>query len=437
MPTPLPKARKLISKGKAEIYKYDPFTIKLTGDSKKHTQKVESGMDTGYLYIGYSLKSDKHEYVHAEYVNLEDEKLKHKASSKYRRTRRNHLRYREPRFNNRVSTKKEGWIAPSLQHKIDNHVNIFNKYAEVCSIENSYIEVGQFDTALMESLNSTGQVLSGADYQKGLRYGFSNTREAVLVRDNYTCQICGKSIKDGVVLHTHHIIPQSEGGSDKPSNLLTVCHKCHTSKEHKKGGVLFKLEPVSKPLKEATYMNIIRWRIINKIKDDNPDVNIHTTYGSFTKANRRKLGKLPKTHANDAYAMGEIHPLHRSKQATYKKRRRNDRILSTFYDAKYIDSRDGSTKTGSQLSCGRTNRREKRNSDKNERVYRLKKVKAGRCSIRRQRYFYQNGSIVEHRGKRATVSGISNYGRYILINKQRVKPDEVRFIKYASGWLRK
>ncbi|MBQ9537355.1 MAG: RRXRR domain-containing protein [Desulfovibrionaceae bacterium] len=40
-----------------------------------------------------------------------------------RQNRRNRLRYREPRFNNRTSTKPECLILSSLQHKIDAHQN--------------------------------------------------------------------------------------------------------------------------------------------------------------------------------------------------------------------------------------------------------------------------------------------------------------------------
>lgn len=56
-------------------------------------------------------------------------------------------------------------------------------------------------------------------------------RRVVLKRDNYRCQKCGAAGKSssGVELHAHHIVPLSEGGLNKSSNLMTVCKNCHES----------------------------------------------------------------------------------------------------------------------------------------------------------------------------------------------------------------
>ena len=52
----------------------------------------------------------------------------------------------------------------------------------------------------------------------------------VLERDNYTCQMCGKTVKDGVKLEVDHIHPFSKGGSDDISNLRTLCQECNRGK---------------------------------------------------------------------------------------------------------------------------------------------------------------------------------------------------------------
>jgi hypothetical protein len=53
-------------------------------------------------------------------------------------------------------------------------------------------------------------------------------RHAVYQRDDHTCQTCGADAEaDGVTLHAHHIVPKSEGGSHKLSNLTTLCAACH------------------------------------------------------------------------------------------------------------------------------------------------------------------------------------------------------------------
>ena len=112
MPTfRLGKVRRLLKDGKAKIVKHHPFTIQLLYDSKTNTQPIEICEDVGYNYIGISVKSKSHEYVSAQYDTLQDEKEHHDDCRMHRRTRRNRLRYRKPRFDNRK--RGEGWLAPS------------------------------------------------------------------------------------------------------------------------------------------------------------------------------------------------------------------------------------------------------------------------------------------------------------------------------------
>lgn len=57
-------------------------------------------------------------------------------------------------------------------------------------------------------------------------------RDKIKVRDNYTCQICGRYMPDGVGLHIDHIIPISKGGKSIESNLQVLCDKCNHSKSN-------------------------------------------------------------------------------------------------------------------------------------------------------------------------------------------------------------
>ena len=101
MPTfNIKKIRKLLKSGKAQIICHHPFTVKLLYAEKLDTQPVEICLDTGDKHIGVSVKSEKHEFVHAQYDPLPDEKERHDDRRRYRRTRRNRLRYRKPRFDN-------------------------------------------------------------------------------------------------------------------------------------------------------------------------------------------------------------------------------------------------------------------------------------------------------------------------------------------------
>lgn len=58
-------------------------------------------------------------------------------------------------------------------------------------------------------------------------------RKKIMVRDNYTCQICGKYMPDGVGLEIDHIVPVAKGGKTVPSNLQVLCTKCNRSKSDK------------------------------------------------------------------------------------------------------------------------------------------------------------------------------------------------------------
>lgn len=58
-------------------------------------------------------------------------------------------------------------------------------------------------------------------------------RNFIKIRDNYTCQICGKYMPDEVGLHIDHIVPVSKGGKSIKSNLQVLCSKCNGSKKDK------------------------------------------------------------------------------------------------------------------------------------------------------------------------------------------------------------
>lgn len=58
----------------------------------------------------------------------------------------------------------------------------------------------------------------------------ASLRDEIAKRDNYTCQICGKYMPDGVGLHIDHIIPIKKGGKSVPSNLQVLCSKCNGKK---------------------------------------------------------------------------------------------------------------------------------------------------------------------------------------------------------------
>ena len=139
-------------------------------------------------------------------------------------------------------------------------------------------------------------------------------------------------------------------------------------------------------------MTAVRWKLYHEVKALFPDKEIHITYGAGTKERRRQLA-IEKSHVNDAYVMGRFQPRHRATPVYKQKKRRNNRCLEKFYDAKYIDTRDSTKKTGKELFNGRISRNHKKDSE-NLHPYREKNVSAGKRTIRKRRYPIQTHAIV-------------------------------------------
>ena len=291
MPTKPSKARKLLKNKKAKIVSYKPFTIQLIYGSTGYTQNVDLGVDLGAKHVGVAIVSEGKVLDKGEIELRQDISKNITTKRQYRSSRRSRkTRYRKLRFLNRVSTKKEGWLPPSIKSRVDNTFFWIDKFVSLLPRPKLHIEVGKFDIQKMENPN-----IKGSEYQEGNTFGFYNTRYYVFERDRYTCQVCGSKDK---ILHTHHIVYKSLGGTDRASNLITICTDCHTSENHKKGHILYDWCMKKKKIpnyKGSTFMNIIRKRVYKKYP------NVRITYGSITTPKRKSLG-LEKTHYNDAIA---------------------------------------------------------------------------------------------------------------------------------------
>lgn len=285
------KVRRLLRDGKAKVVKRTPFTIQLLYETSEVLQPVTLGVDAGSKVIGLSASTKDKEVFVGEYELRDDVSKNITKKREVRRTKRSRLRYRPARFMNRVSSKKEGWLAPSIEHKINSHLKIVEDLHKILPITKIIVEVASFDTQKIKNPN-----IEGKEYQEGDQLGFWNVREYVLFRDNHTCQHCkGKS--GDKVLNVHHIKQRKDGGSNSPANLITLCKTCHDN--YHKGKIKLNVDK-PKPLKDAAFMGIMRWALYGKLKDKYPDVSL--TYGYKTKNTRIKLG-LDKTHYNDAYCI--------------------------------------------------------------------------------------------------------------------------------------
>jgi hypothetical protein len=127
-------------------------------------------------------------------------------------------------------------------------------------------------------------------YQKGINYGFANTKAYVLTRDGYICQQCKGKSKDRR-LEVHHLVFRSQQGSDEEANLLTLCKTCHDALHA--GTITLKHQGAKKgSLLHATQMNSIRIQLLQRVVAEE-------TWGFVTKEHRH-LAELPKEHMFDA-----------------------------------------------------------------------------------------------------------------------------------------
>ena len=151
MPTfNIKKVRRFLGCGKAEIFRHHPFTVRLLYAESLDVQSVEMCIDAGDGHIGISVISRKHEFAHSQYDPLPDEKERHEDRRRYRRMRRDRLRCRKPRFDNR--RKPEDWLAPTVEHKKDLHVGLAVMFKCVCPLTSVTVETGSFDTQELEAI---------------------------------------------------------------------------------------------------------------------------------------------------------------------------------------------------------------------------------------------------------------------------------------------
>jgi hypothetical protein len=289
MPCSNKKARQLLKEKKAEIVLYNPFTIRLLYATGETNQEVNIGVDTGAKYIGIAITSQDKVLVKGEIELRQDVKENLSSRSILRKSRRSKkTRYRQARWNNRK--RKDNWLPPSVQSKVDNQINWINKFILLLPNSNLIIEVGKFDTAKMINPD-----IEGKEYQQGSLYEYENVKSYIIARENNKCQICGKDYDDNG-WHLHHIKQRKDGGTDRVDNLALVHEQCHKD-FHLGKFPKFKFKK-PKEYKETTFMNILRQQIFKR-------VNCKITYGSYTKVDRNNLN-LDKTHYNDAIAISGI-----------------------------------------------------------------------------------------------------------------------------------
>ena len=300
------RARKMLSQKRAAVYKRFPFTIVLqdeTGTEKVQQHRLK--IDPGSRKTGLALLQGERVIWAAEVEHrgfqIKEALESRRALRRGRRSRK--TRYRKPRFLNR--TRKEGWLPPSLQSRLENICTWVERLRRLCSISEISQELVRFDP--QKILNPE---ISGTEYQQGELAGYE-VREYLLEKYNRTCQYCSAR---GIPLEVEHIVPKSKGGSNRVSNLTLSCRKCNEKKGNKPIEVFLKRKPellkrilaaAKIPLRDAAAVNATRWALFRQLKTTGLTVEVGS--GGRTKYNRTRLG-LPKTHWLDAACVGASTP---------------------------------------------------------------------------------------------------------------------------------
>ena len=319
MPCSPPKARKLLRAGKAVPVRRTPFVIQLTVPTGETKQPITLGVDAGYKHVGLSATTAKEELLASEVELRQDVTGLLSNRLALRRARRNRkTRCRAPRFDNRVRSKHKGWLAPSVENRIQAHISRIEAVCRVLPITKIVIETASFDIQKIKDPE-----VEGTDYQQGDQLGFWNVREYVLFRDGHVCQACKGRSKD-LILNVHHIESRKTGG-DAPGNLITLCEACHKAYH---AGKLKQFSPRrGASFRAETFMGIMRWTVLNRLRERHPELPVTNTYGYLTK-HKRIVAGLPKTHCADAFCIaGVLDAKRRGEYLFQKQTRRHNRQI--------------------------------------------------------------------------------------------------------------
>ncbi len=290
MPCSCVIARLLLKQGKAKVVRRTPFTIQLLARPENaYTQPLTLGVDTGSSVMGSAVADENGNVLYLSEVEIRNDiaqTMKERAASRRHRRHRK-TRYRKARWLNRKNSTRTGRFSPTMTSKIDAHLREIRFVQWVLPITSIVLETGTFDP---QALKNPEVLQNKWLYQKGINYGYANTKAYVLTRDGYTCQHCKGKSKDHR-LEVHHLVFRSEHGSDGEANLLTLCKTCHDGLHA--GTVTLKQRGKRKGnLLHATQMNSIRNQLLQRVQAEE-------TWGFVTKEHRLLAG-LPKEHIFDA-----------------------------------------------------------------------------------------------------------------------------------------
>lgn len=313
MPCHPARARKLLKKGRAAVFRLAPFTIILKdrtleeSDVQSVALKIApSAKETGIAAVREDDDGKQHALALLQ-LKHRSERIRDALTARrnLRRSRRSRkLRYRAKRFSNRK--RAEGWLAPSLRHRVETTVNWVGRLRKLVPVTRIVYVLNKFDTQKMQTPD-----IEGIGYQHGELFEYE-VREYLFEKFGRKCVYCGKS---DVSLNIDHVVPRARGGSNRLSNLVLACVECNQTKGartqedflHGKPATLKRIkEQLKRPLKTEAELNATRWAMYRELKATGLLVEVGSV--AQTKFNRHVFN-VPKAPCLDALCAGKINGL--------------------------------------------------------------------------------------------------------------------------------
>ena len=429
-----------LKRGDAHWFGNSRTTIQFDRPTQNYVQDLTLGVDIGQ-HLGLAVvNNNTNECVYRGQSErpFVAEVKRNNLRRMYRRTRRSRLRHRQARFNNRRLS--DQWLAPSVRHQLDFNVREITRITKFLPISKVILEVQPFD---IRKLTDYG--VRPNDYTIGKQSGFANIKNYLYARQNGIDPLDGKHYPLSKMV-VHHLNYRSHGGTNNPNNLVLITREHHNNANHCNGTLTTLANNLQLAIdtRGAYLSNIMGIRLPGLLKQANLPVLL--TAGYLT-AHKRKLYSIAKSHVNDALVIANGNNYTKCLTPIVKriKKRRNNRSLAKFYDAKYIDMRDGQEKSGQELSSGRTSRSRELDYH-NQRMFRqcyartkTGRLKKGRFSIRKQHYQERPGDLALYKQQVWTVRGVHGKGKTILLDRQSMRKDvdikKTQIIYHTNGIL--
>ena len=298
-PTTPKRARELLDKGKAAVFRRYPFTLILKKECQSIEPELELRIDPGSVVTGFALVNPKNEVIWGMELEHRGKQISKSLTKRaaFRRSRRSRkTRYRKKRFNR---AKPSGWLAPSLMHRVQTTETWIKRICRYATVSTITIEKVKFDTQKLENPD-----IQGIEYQQGTLAGYT-VREALLEHWGRKCAYCGA---ENVPLQIEHIKPKSKGGSSRFSNLTLACQCCNQTKGNQPIEEFLKDKPeiikkikqhCKKSLADAAAVNSTRNKIFEVAQQTG--LLVQAGSGALAKLVRAK-SNLPKAHWIDGSA---------------------------------------------------------------------------------------------------------------------------------------